>query len=274
MSPAEVPLRVVAALAILVGGLVHLDLYFDGYREITTANVGRAFLANGIASVAIAGLLLVRRDAIVRLAGIALAAGTLVSFTMSRTLDDGFFGFTEKGMKPSPQAVIALVAEIVAILALAASLLPAVRWRQQALINPIVGGALALAFVAVTVVASAVWANRDAGVSAPPSGSDDTTVVTDSTGGDGGDAGGGGTAVTIKGFAFDPKELDIAVGDTVTWTNEDGATHTVESTDDAFAESGDLGRGDTFSHTFDTAGTFNYICGIHTGMKATVVVSG
>ncbi|MFT3854105.1 MAG: plastocyanin/azurin family copper-binding protein [Ilumatobacteraceae bacterium] len=265
------PLRAVAAVAIVVGGLVHLDLYFDGYREITTANVGRAFLANGIASVIVAGLLVVRRDVIVRLAGIALAAGTLASFAMSRTLDDGFFGFTEKGMEPSPQAVIALVAEIAAIVALAASFLPAVRWRRQALVNPIVGGALALAFVAVAVVASAVWANRDTSVAAPPSGSDETTVTTESAGGD---SGGGATAVTIKGFAFDPKEIDITVGDTVTWTNEDGATHTVESVDGAFAESDGLGQGETFTHTFDTAGTFNYVCGIHTGMKATVVVSG
>ena len=126
---------------------------------ITDGNVGRAFLTNGIASVVLAALLLVRRELLIRIAALLLAAGTLVSFVMSRTLDDGFFGFTEKGLEPSPQAAIALVAEILAIIVLAASLVPALRWRQQAVVNPVVGWGLALVFVAVGVIARRVWAN-------------------------------------------------------------------------------------------------------------------
>ena len=33
--------------------------------------------------------------------------------------------------------------------------------------------------------------------------------------------------VTIKGFTYSPKEIEISPGDTVGWTNEDGANHTV-----------------------------------------------
>lgn len=75
--------------------------------------------------------------------------------------------------------------------------------------------------------------------------------------------------VTIKDFAFQPAELTIKVGDTVTWTNEDSAIHT--ATGDGF-DSGNLGKGETFSHTFNEIGTFDYICTIHPYMKGKVVV--
>src|SRR5580765_4521432 len=136
VSPVEVVTRVVAAGAILIGGLVHLDLYFRyGYRDFPNENLGRSFLLNGFASVIVAAALLVRRDMIIRVIGIALAAGTLGAFFMSRTLDGGIFGFTEKGWEPSPQAVLAFIAEIVALLVLAASFVPALQWRQQAVVN-------------------------------------------------------------------------------------------------------------------------------------------
>ncbi len=155
-------MRVVAAVAILIGGLVHLDLYFRyGYRDFPNENLGRSFLLNGFASVIVAAALLVRRDMIIRVIGIALAAGTLGAFFMSRTLDGGIFGFTEKGWEPSPQAVLAFIAEIVALLVLAASFVPALQWRQQAVVNTAVGATLALIIVATGVAAPAVWARTD-----------------------------------------------------------------------------------------------------------------
>ncbi len=69
----------------------------------------------------VAAALLLRRDAIVRIIGIVLVAGTLGAFFMSRNLDNGIFGFTEKGCEPSPQAALAFIAEIVALVVLAAS---------------------------------------------------------------------------------------------------------------------------------------------------------
>jgi plastocyanin len=80
--------------------------------------------------------------------------------------------------------------------------------------------------------------------------------------------------VTIRDFAFDPPDLSIAVGTTVTWTNEDNTTHTVTGTATGPITSPDLDQGDTYSVTFDQAGTYHYICSIHTNMTGTVTVTG
>ena len=103
-------------------------------------------------------------------------------------------------------------------------------------------------------------------------GSDTTAAATDTTAaaGDDGD-GGGGTEVSIADFTFDPGDLTVAIGDTVTWSNADGATHTVTSDDDAF-DSGDLGSGATFEQAFDEAGDFAYHCDIHPQMAGTITV--
>jgi plastocyanin len=282
VAPLEVVMRVVVAAALLAGGLVHLDLYFRyGYRDFPDANLGRSFLANGIASVVVAAVVLLRRDAIVRLAGIAISAGTLIAFFLSRNTDQGIFGFTEKGFVPSPQAAIAFIAEIVALVILVASFVPALRWRHQAVVNMAVGGALALIVVALGIAAPVVWANDSTATSSPnttyPSAT--TTVVpgapatTTATGDTDAAPDASTAAVTIKGFAFDPQAATVTVGETITWTNEDGTDHTVSAADGSF-DSGDLGQGATFSQTFSAAGTFDYVCDIHPGMKASVTVTG
>ncbi len=81
----------------------------------------------------------------------------------------------------------------------------------------------------------------------------------------------GGSAVSIAGFSFKPATITVAVGATVTWTNQDSAGHTVTADDSSFT-SERLATGATFSHTFATAGTFTYHCAIHSSMKATVTV--
>jgi plastocyanin len=77
--------------------------------------------------------------------------------------------------------------------------------------------------------------------------------------------------IEISGFAFNPATVTIKVGETVTWTNQDGAVHTVVADDNSWT-SDSLGQGASFSHTFDTAGTFTYRCGVHPAMKGTVIV--
>lgn len=85
----------------------------------------------------------------------------------------------------------------------------------------------------------------------------------------------GGTTVSIKGFAFAPASLEVKVGDTVTWTNNDSPAHTVSSDDGvtpAF-DTGDLKPGTTGTVTFGKAGTYAYHCNIHSSMHGTIVVT-
>jgi plastocyanin len=81
-----------------------------------------------------------------------------------------------------------------------------------------------------------------------------------------------GDAVSIDNFAFVPATLTVRVGSTVTWTNHDEEPHTVAASDGSFHSPG-MGSQATYSHTFPTAGKFDYICSIHPYMHATVVVT-
>lgn len=84
--------------------------------------------------------------------------------------------------------------------------------------------------------------------------------------------GGGGAEVSLKDIQFGPSEVTVSVGDTVTWTNEDSVDHDVTADSFSSGEAGGLAGGDTFEHTFDEAGTFDYVCTVHPGMEGTVVV--
>jgi len=75
--------------------------------------------------------------------------------------------------------------------------------------------------------------------------------------------------ITIKDFAFSPNALTVKVGDTVTWSNEDGVVHTIKSSD---FNSPNIKNGDTYKFQFTKSGTFDYSCGIHPSMKGKVVV--
>jgi len=82
--------------------------------------------------------------------------------------------------------------------------------------------------------------------------------------------------IVMRLIAYQPDELDVAVGTTVTWTQQDAGFHTVTSgtvkkdasgsvqikPDDTFA-SGRLAKGKTFTFTFEGAGTYPYFCEIH-----------
>ena len=81
-----------------------------------------------------------------------------------------------------------------------------------------------------------------------------------------------GDQVSIDNFAFAPATLTVKVGGTVTWTNRDEEPHTVAANDGSFHSPG-MGTGATFSHTFASAGTFDYVCSIHPMMHGTVVVT-
>jgi hypothetical protein len=116
-------LRLLGAALLLAGGAVHLQLSFDDYGS---RDIDRTFAVNALASALVAGYLALRRDPVGPLAGLAVSAGTLVAFALSRT-GDGLLDFRATGLEPSPQAVVALVAEAAAIVVLVLALLLARR---------------------------------------------------------------------------------------------------------------------------------------------------
>lgn len=77
--------------------------------------------------------------------------------------------------------------------------------------------------------------------------------------------------IDISNFAFSPSTLTISVGDTVTWTNKDAVGHTIFSYSNTF-KSDTLSQGQTYSHTFTAAGTFEYHCSLHPSMTGTITV--
>lgn len=72
---------------------------------------------------------------------------------------------------------------------------------------------------------------------------------------------------SMAGFA--PATITIKKGATVTWTNQDSATHSVKS--DNF-QSDNLSYGQSYSHTFNSTGSFQYYDGLHTSIVGTIDV--
>ncbi|MEK6911053.1 MAG: cupredoxin family copper-binding protein [Nanoarchaeota archaeon] len=80
-------------------------------------------------------------------------------------------------------------------------------------------------------------------------------------------------SIEITGFEFSQETLTIKKGEKVTWTNKDSAPHTVTSVSGSELNSETLNKDQTYSHTFTTAGTFQYRCNFHTSMKGTIIVT-
>jgi plastocyanin len=103
--------------------------------------------------------------------------------------------------------------------------------------------------VAATTPASSVAATPDTGPSAEPA----------------------ALEVSLAGRAFNPGVLEVSVGDTITWVNDDDTEHTVTAFEGAF-DSGELAEGASFSFTFDAPGEYRYRCLFHSEMQGTIVV--
>ena len=88
----------------------------------------------------------------------------------------------------------------------------------------------------------------------------------------GADAAAESLAVEIKDFAYNPDEITIPTGGSVTWTNDDTVPHTATGLDREVLQSGAIAAGESFTQTFDTAGTFEYFCEFHPNMKGAFVV--
>jgi plastocyanin len=80
-------------------------------------------------------------------------------------------------------------------------------------------------------------------------------------------------SIAISGYTFSPAAMTITAGDTVTWTNDDQAPHDVTTTSGPVAIHGStMSKGQSWSYTFTTPGTYSYICSIHPDMTASLTV--
>jgi plastocyanin len=78
------------------------------------------------------------------------------------------------------------------------------------------------------------------------------------------------TVIHIDNFTFEPAQLTVKVGTTVTWTNRDDIPHTIVSAGKFRSKTMDTDG--TFSFTFTTAGEYKYFCSLHPHMTGTVKV--
>jgi hypothetical protein len=123
MTLTSIMVRIGFAASLVVSASSHAYLYVYGYQHIPT--IGTAFLIQASVSFALALLILVGGPGWLRWAAAALAGGSLVAFTASRTI--GLFGFSERGWDPSPHAAISVGAEVLTVLLWVGVL---VRWRM------------------------------------------------------------------------------------------------------------------------------------------------
>ncbi|MFB6304485.1 MAG: cupredoxin domain-containing protein [Haloferacaceae archaeon] len=94
---------------------------------------------------------------------------------------------------------------------------------------------------------------------------------------DGGTAGVETSSVSMVDEQFDPRNVRVDAGTTVTWTNEDPTAHTVTSASDDWNVDVEVPGGETVSHTFENAGVYGVYCRFHgsrdlTGMSMKVAV--
>ena len=82
---------------------------------------------------------------------------------------------------------------------------------------------------------------------------------------------GGGAHVVLLNFQISPATVNINVGQSVTWTNNDPFNHHLVGDLGQF-DSGIMGQGTVFTFRFTTAGTVAYHCSIHPSMTGTVIV--
>ena len=78
--------------------------------------------------------------------------------------------------------------------------------------------------------------------------------------------------VLIQDFRFKPAHITIKRGTKVRWINKDSAAHTATAINPRGFDSGRLGKGQSYTHTFKSVGKKRYLCKIHPFMRGSVVV--
>jgi plastocyanin len=91
-------------------------------------------------------------------------------------------------------------------------------------------------------------------------------------------SGSGGVSVSMKNIQFDPKDVTVKAGQTITFTNDESIPHDVHKEsgpggDFASGPDGGMEQGDTFKLKLDKPGTYDYVCHVHApGMAGTITV--
>ena len=131
---------------------------------------------------------------------------------------------------------------------------------------------LALFLSAIALVPAACGGDDDTEPNRPEANPDPTMggeATEDASGG--GSTAEGTREVVMRDFKFEPSELTVKVGQSVTWRNEDSDKHDAFS-EEAGLDTADIGKGDTATFQPDEAGTIEYICSLHPQMKGTLDV--
>jgi plastocyanin len=90
--------------------------------------------------------------------------------------------------------------------------------------------------------------------------------------------GGGGANVSLKDIQFDPKNITVKAGETITFTNDESIPHDVHKQsgpggDFSSGPDGGMQQGDTFELKLDKPGKYDYVCHVHApGMAGTITV--
>jgi plastocyanin len=94
----------------------------------------------------------------------------------------------------------------------------------------------------------------------------------------GGGGGGGGAEVSMENVQFNPSDVTVAAGDTITFTNNESIPHDVHKTsgpgpDFSSGPDGGMQEGDTYELTLDEAGNYEFVCNVHaSSMTGTITV--
>ena len=118
----------VGGAALLVwSGVIHLQLWSDGYRDISV--IGPLFLLQGIASIVLAVALAAFRRLALLAAGAALAAATAAGLLLSASI--GLFGYTESLAVPYAKTSLVVEFTSAAVLASAAAIVLVAGLRRR-----------------------------------------------------------------------------------------------------------------------------------------------
>ena len=130
-------------------------------------------------------------------------------------------------------------------------------------LSPVRPRVLLAAATVLIITTAGCSSNSDAGSGSPPTGGQQPAAS--------GSAPSPADLVNVQNFAFTPNALTVTANTPVTWKFDDSTDHTVVADDNSFS-SQPLGNGQTYDHTFATAGSVPYHCSIHPFMKGTVTV--